>query len=339
MPPPLHALFYSAIVELTYGLAKAGYMYQVDIDMAPAYELALSLAVYLDRQAYKTLDLGTRWVARVRETLDHPFVDALAALRDVPGKPVLDLLIWQCPTKRTARDFLQWLAGLSAGEIYEHIAPYVPIGVSWLPRDLGALRDQVGPLLTHWDDQYFRHIEPAILDGLCADAAAKRALLETTAPDVVVEAATSGVYVEPVVDLDRVVLVPQYHYRPWNHTQAYHRVRLFLYAVDALPSGADEPLPRLQRVTRALADDTRLRLLRFLATGPRSFSAIVAWAGIPKSTVHYHLVALRAAGLVRIHDAGRGNDTFSLRTAAVTALSHDLADFLHMTADADGTAP
>jgi len=43
--------------------------------------------------------------------------------------------------------------------------------------------------------------------------------------------------------------------------------------------------------------------------------------------------------LVRIHDAGRGNDTFSLRTAAVTALSHDLADFLHMTADADGTAP
>ncbi len=314
-------------------------MYRVDIDVAPAYELVLSLAAYLDRQAYKTLDLGTGWATRVREDFSLSFGDTLAALRDVPGKPVLDLLIWQCPTKGTSRDFLRWLGALSAGEIYERVAPYVPVDASWLPRDLAALRDQVGPLLADWDEQYFRRLDPAILAGLHADAAAKQALLETTAADVVVEAATSGVYLEPAPGLDRVLLVPQYHYRPWNHTRPYHRMRLFLYAVDALPVGPDEPSPALRRMTRALADDTRLRLLRFLATGPRSFSALVAWAGIPKSTVHYHLIALRAAGLVRIHDAGRGNDTFSLRAAAVTALSRDLATFLHMPDDADETAP
>ena len=105
----------------------------------------------------------------------------------------------------------------------------------------------------------------------------------------------------------------------------------FQYATDALPPGPDEPPPGLRRMTHALSDDTRLRLLRFLATGPQSFSAIVAWAGIPKSTVHYHLVALRAAGLVRIHDRSRGNDTFSLRPSALAALHHNLATFLQIT--------
>jgi len=314
-------------------------MYRVEIDVAPAYELAASLAAYLGRQAYKTLELGAGWAARVRETLDPAFAETLRGLRELPGKPVLDILIWQCPTKDTTHAFLQWLAGLSAGDIYAAIAPSVPMGAPWLPRDLGALRDHIGPLLAEWDDQYFRHLDPAIFAGLAADAAAKRALVEMTAPDTIVEVATSGVYLEPVPDLDRVLLIPQYHYRPWNLTFAYHRARLFQYAVDALPPEADEPPPGLRRMTHALADDTRLRLLRFLATGPRSFSALVAWAGIPKSTVHYHLVALRAAGLVRIHDVGPGNDTFSLRAAAITALSRDLATFLHMPDDADETVP
>jgi len=236
------------------------------------------------------------------------------------------------PRKDTTHAFLQWLDGLSVGDIYACIAPFVQTGAAWLPRDLGALRDRVGPLLAAWDDQYFRHLDPAILAGLAADAAARRASLDTAAPDTVVEAATSGVYLEPVPNLDRVLLIPQYHYRPWNLTFAYYRARLFHYATDALPPGPDEPPPALRRTTHALADDTRLRLLRFLATGPQSFSAIVAWAGIPKSTVHYHLVALRAAGLVRIHDRSRGNDTFSLRVSALATLNDRLLSFLGVTA-------
>ncbi len=96
-----------------------------------------------------------------------------------------------------------------------------------LPRDLGTLHSHIGPLLAAWDDQYFRHLDPAILAGLAADATAKRSSLGTATPEAVVEAATSGVYLEPVPDLDRVLLIPQYHYRPWNHTFAYHRARLF----------------------------------------------------------------------------------------------------------------
>ncbi len=310
-------------------------MYRVEIDVAPAYELVVSLEAYLNRQAYKTLELGTGWAARVRETLDPTFAETLRGLREAPDKAVLNILIWQCPTKDTTHAFLRWLDGLSTGDIYACIAPSVPTGAPWLPRDLGALRDHIRPLLAEWDDQYFRHLDPAILTGLAADAAAKRALLETTVPDAVVEAATSGVYLEPVADLDRVLLIPQYHYRPWNLTFAYHRARLFHYAADALPPGPDEPPPDLHRMTHALADDTRLRLLRFLATGPQSFGAIVAWAGIPKSTVHYHLVALRAAGLVRIHDRSRGNDTFSLRLSALAALNDRLLSFLGVT-DTDG---
>lgn len=310
-------------------------MYQVEIDESPAYELLLSLAAYLDRQRHRTLELGGGWATQVRERLRPDFAATLAALPEGPHRQVLtplDLLIWQCPTKQGIADVLKWLTTLSAGNMYELFARYAPKDKSWawLPRDLTRWRDHAVDLLTTWQDQYFHDVDPTILNGLATDANAKRALLPTMAPEAVVEMATDGGYFEPTPNLDLVVLTPQHHYRPWSVSPAgfYQGVRFCYYPADVVPLLPDEPPPGLRRLTHALDDDNRLRILRVLAMAPRSFMEVVKATDLPKSSAHSHLMALRAAGLVRVHDRD-GALSYSLRADALHGLEERLNAFFH----------
>jgi DNA-binding transcriptional ArsR family regulator len=300
--------------------------YRVEVDWAPAYELLISLKAYVSRPEQKILELGVGWARGVRRQLEPELAADLASTDALVDVHVPDLLVRQCPGTRDVAGYLHWLGALPVGELYERLAPYVLEGRAPLPRDLGAVRDRYVRLLEAWDEQYFRLVDPAILSGLAADAAAKQALVGTMAPEALVETATYGVHYMPQLGPELVVLVPQHHYRPWNVFQDYQGLRVIQYPADALPAVPGEPPPGLLRLTRALSDESRLRILRFLATGPRSFTDVVQFMGLAKSTVHHHMVVLRAAGLVRVHDSGeKATTSYSLRPGAVD----QLRDMLH----------
>src|ERR671937_1698254 len=293
-------------------------MYRVEVDWAPAYELLVSLKAYVSRPEQKILELGAGWARRVRQQLQAELAADLASADALADVHVPDLLIQQCPGDRDIAGYLHWLGALPVGELYERLAPYALEGRAPLPRDLGAVRDRYVRLLVAWHEQYFRLVDPAILSGLAADAAAKQALVGTMAPEALVEAATCGVHFMPRPGPELVLLVPQYHFRPWNVFDDYRGLRVIQYPADDLPPVPGEPPPGLLRLTRALSDESRLRILRFLATGPRSFTDVVQFMGLAKSTVHHHMVVLRAAGLVRVHDSGeKATTAYSLRPGAV----------------------
>src|SRR5918911_4410280 len=278
--------------------------YRVEVDWTPAYELLVSLKAYVNRREHKTLELGAGWAKDVRRQLQPELAADLAAADALADVHVPDLLVWQCPGDRDVAGYLHWLGALSVGELYERLAPYVLEGRTPLPRDLSAVQDRYVRLLVAWHEQYFRLVDRVILSGLAADAAAKLALVGTMAPEALVEAATCGVHFLPQPGPALVLLVPQYHFRPWNVFQDYRGLRRIQYPSDALPAVPREPPPGLLRLTRTLSDESRLRILRFLATGPRSFTDVVQFMGLAKSTIHHHMVVLRAAGLVRVHDSG-----------------------------------
>lgn len=295
-------------------------MYSVEVDSAPAYELCVSLMAYLSREEHKTLDLGAGWVKTVRRQVSPAFTAELARFKKALCHVSFDLLIWQCPAPRDAAGFLRWCGALSIGELYERLAPYaLPDNMAFLA-DLGRLQEQYLELLTTWNEQYFRHIDPTIVQSLDDDAAAKRALLQTHEPLDVVEMATAGIRLDPVPDLERVVLVPQYHDRPWNARSNWRGVRFFLYPADVLPPPAGAPPLGLLRITRALADESRLRILHLLADGPRSLTEITRQAGLANSTVHHHMGVLRASGLVRLHMTAEGS-RYSLRPDGLEILT------------------
>jgi DNA-binding transcriptional ArsR family regulator len=303
-------------------------MYRVEVDWAPAYELLLSLKAFADRTIHKTLELGPNWARTVRAQLSSELSAELTSRRAVQGLNLCDLLIYQREGSRDAMGFITWLSSLSQGQLYELLAPHVAERDTELLRNLGALQDRAVRLLTAWNEQYFHDVDVAILEGLCAEAEAKRAAVGAMSPEDLVELATSGVHFEPTPELDRVLLVPQYHYRPWNIHDVFRRMRLVEYPADVLSAAEGDPPQDLMRLVRVLADESRLRILRLLAQGPGSFTDVLRATGLSKGTVSHHMVALRAAGLVRVHDSGDKTLTYTLRQAAIDEVGESLREYL-----------
>ena len=308
--------------------------FRIEIDAAPAYELYPSLLAYLGKD--KSFDRGSSWVREVRKGLDEDLAKELKQLgkqvvlgdskRKFSDNPLFQLiwllppLIRDCPEDRSISGFLRWLASLDSGELYERTVTRLPEGIS-LPAGIGALRDRAVSLLRRWHGQYLSGMDSAVWDLLRRDAELKRRRLDSLKPEELVEEATNGLWMSPPGEDVTVLLVPQIHCVPANLYDSY-RGLLFIHYPCELPAGKGEPPAFLLRMARSLADKNRLRILRYLSGGPRSFMEIVRHTGLAKSTVHHHLVSLRSAGLVRMMlEMERNEARYSLR--------RDVPDRLH----------
>ena len=304
-------------------------MYSVDVAFAPAYELIVSLVAFRANKEHKTLALGPAWAAQVRDRLPPPVVAAIGTADGMFLLPLLIPVVWRASRRLDAGAFVDWLRAMATDEVAERLAPYVAAGDRPTESDMGVQRDRCVHILGLWHDYYFRHLDTEIIAGLDRDAIAWRHLLATLPPRDLVEEATRGVYLEPTPALDSVLLIPQYHYCPWTIYHRLGRLKIYLYPADTSRVAPGALSPDLMRTTRALSDESRMHILRFLATGAHSFTDVVRQTGLAKSTVHQHLGVLRAAGLVRVHDGGMQSGTYSLRPYVIERLRDQLDAFLH----------
>ena len=74
-------------------------------------------------------------------------------------------------------------------------------------------------------------------------------------------------------------------------------------APSARPTPLTPPLS-LVRLHRALGDETRLRILKLLASRDLYLTEIAQQLDLSKPTIKHHLAQLRAAGLVTITESG-----------------------------------
>jgi DNA-binding transcriptional ArsR family regulator len=303
------------------------------VDWAPAYELLVSITTFVSFRLHGLLELGPGWVRDVQQRLP-PEVATHVARKQLAATlkhdcDLLVLLVRVCPGQRDARGFLDWLAGLSAGAAYEALAPRLPdTGSPRLPRDFATWRDRLVEVFCEWNTAYFASVDPEILRGLREHAANLSGRLRSGSARGLVEEMTNGILVEPAPDVHTVTLVPQYHERPYNHDCQQLGGPVILYPADVLSTPAGAPPAGLLRLTHALSDDSRLRILRFLADGPRSLTEVARFIGLSQPTVHHHLVQLRAAGLVRVHFLMASPSRYSLRPHALDQLSGQLGAYL-----------
>ena len=308
----------------------------VDVAWSPTWELLLSLNAFAERKAQSLLDVGSGWLRQVRQQLPPVFVREIATTHEGELGRQLELisgvLALQASDELDAPGFVEWMGGLPVGELYERIAPTVPAAGPALPRDLGAVRDRLHALLRRWHDDYFKGVDPALFVGLAAERDACARLIGTLEPLDLVERVTNGIRLEePFAALD-VTLVPQYHFRPFNESIELHGRLIVCYAADVLPAPDGQPPASVLRATAALADASRLRILRLVAHGTWSLTEITREVGLSQSTVHHHLVALRAAGFTRTHFGGSAHGSasnrYSLRPDGFDRLSQELRSFL-----------
>lgn len=309
----------------------------ITVAFSPAYELIASLVAFAGRSHWKSMDLTPTWGRQVEGQLGERARLITAAIPDTRWLIHLLPLVQRTPGEVSPEAFIDRLAALSPGELYEHFLCIASEEERRrMPSDLGAWRDQLVSALRIWHEHYFSHLDPAILAHLEAEAERVRAELAAGPPSAEwVADLTSGLYLD-MTQGPPLLLVPQYHFRPWILGSEDEQIHVVLYPAELAQAEPGAPPPSLLRLTRALADENRLRIIRFLAQEPLGLSELTERTGLAKSTVHHHMVLLRTSGLVIVH-AERFDGRYALRPGWLNLLADRLDRFVSAPAETTTT--
>ncbi len=160
-------------------------------------------------------------------------------------------------------------------------------------------------VLRAWRER-FEQVETRVAHMEERDVAGRRADLERLDLAGFVEQATGGVRWMPDAGTRRLYLSPSVFTRPYNYVFAGRDWTMFAYPLaDSALDGDSGSVPAASiRLFKALGDESRLRILRLLASGDLYLTEIAERMGLSKPTVSHHLAHLRAAGLVTITQSG-----------------------------------
>ena len=196
-----------------------------------------------------------------------------------------------------------------------------------LEGDAAAFKDELVEILTQWEDRVWKPESLTIMPILERDAEAKRELQDALPLDRFISTATNGVEFSPRPGIDRVVMLPSFVNRPLVTYYEYGETILIAYPVadESVSAETDAPPLRLVRLSKALGDEKRLRILRVLAEGEKSLMELAEIFGVAKTTMHHHMIILRSAGLV---SATVGAKHYRLRQEAVPDVGALLGAYL-----------
>lgn len=183
-------------------------------------------------------------------------------------------------------------------------------------------------VLRAWAER-FATIEARIAAMEQRDVDGRRADLERFPLPELVEQVTGGVRWVPDARIRRLYLSPSYFTRPYNYIFGGRDWHMFAYPLAESALGADaNAVPAASvRLFRALGDESRLRILRLLASGDLYLTEIAERMGLSKPTISHHLAQLRVAGLVTVTEAGPLT-YYSLRRDRVLDAGAELARYL-----------
>jgi DNA-binding transcriptional ArsR family regulator len=341
-------------------LTGGGASFRIDWDVRSAYDFIFSLS----GDAGSTDDLPATdraWLTETRKSLPQDVQDAIQLLFESELAIHAGVILVDQPDVRTAADVVALvestapidLAGAlfaedghdpalasliqraiagdptALPELSEKLPDWNRKGRIELLRDPVVAKDRILTVLRAWQKP-FSAIEPRILTILERDYDGRADDRTRFAPAELIETTTGGVRYLPEPGISRVVLGPSYFSRPYNFLMSARDWRFFGYPVadSALgPSDALTPPLSLVRLHRALGDETRLRILKLLASRDLYLTEIAQQLDLSKPTIKHHMIQLRAAGLVTITDSGSVM-YYTLRRNRLDDASGEIKQFL-----------
>jgi len=196
-----------------------------------------------------------------------------------------------------------------------------------LDADGEKLKSELIAILKLWAERVWKPEALKIMPIIERDAEAKRDLLRELPLDRFIPTATNGVEFAPRPGIDRVVMIPSFMNRPLVSYLEFGEVLIIVYPVadESVTAETDAPPLRLVRLSKALGDEKRLRILRALAEGEKTLMELAETFGVAKTTMHHHMIVLRSAGLVSV---GVGQKRYRLRTETVPDVGALLSGYL-----------
>lgn len=296
-------------------------MYNVVVDFSEVHELILSLHTYLCKSSHKRIELGTGWVKKVKQQLS-PNLQSHLVGQDV-WMPLQLLAISQ--KEKDIVSFLKWLDESSTGELFEALSPWM----STITNDLNEKRKEMVYFLCEWNHQYFKDFSVEIIGRLRKEAEFRKSEIQHFSPMEFGMQLTNGIIFKPVEGLKKILFIPQFHSQPSHLFHYFGETLLCQYSPNITEkSENDDPSMELLLMTKALSDKSRLKILRFLANQPATFIEVYRHMDLAKSTVHDHLISLRAAGLINVEIEGETLGKYTFRRESTAALLTNLESYL-----------
>jgi len=209
---------------------------------------------------------------------------------------------------------------------------------------LSASGEQFLEALVTYYDVFFEEEEQRIRPLLEAGRQQAAELAKTLTIPRLLEELSHGVHFEQAETAEEIILAPSYWASPlvfytWLAPRAPQTCRNLLVIFGARPEAHDltpgEALPEdLVDTMKAIADPTRLRILRYLANGPLGPSDLARRLHLRPPTVIHHLNALRLVGLIEIILHSEDERGYQLRREALNDALSLLIDFITPEAEA-----
>jgi DNA-binding transcriptional ArsR family regulator len=210
---------------------------------------------------------------------------------------------------------------------YPEWEPWTEYVRNILEADGEELRTDLIAVLTEWAERVWKPESLTIMPIIERDVEAKRELQRELPQDQFITTATNGVEFAPRPGINRVVLVPSFINRPLVAYVEFGEVFVIVFPVadESVSAENDAPPLRLLRLSKALGDEKRLRVLRALSDGEKSLMELAEMFGVAKTTMHHHMLILRSAGLISV---GVGSKRYRLRSETVPDVGALLSGYL-----------
>lgn len=336
----------------------------LSIEAWPAADLAMSMLNIVEKSAHRRLDAGSSWrdlaeplpddflrrIDRYTKEVwinllglpfDHPDgrtgAGFLATIRSMPPEDLLRYLVGYYRRVFRRETPASVMDAAVAGDpkarrefrrtSFPDTAPWREALRHMMSAPASDIHGEFTELVGIWLDRVYAEREAELLALTRQDAAALRASAEGERVETVVERAVPGVTFVPEAGQTSVVLVSSWTIRPLWAVTDHRAANVFVYPA-ATRSGGGAPPARLVNLGKAIGDETRLRILRELATQPATPPDLAERMGIPRTTLLHHLGVLRKADLIAVQVHDSAYHTYVVRDEHLGDVSRLLEQFL-----------
>lgn len=294
----------------------------------------------------KFIRVPLAWIHDLPEPKDA--ATALAALKAIPPEDRLPALVFASKgDKRTqeSRQFMLSLEGkqrLTANieaQIKEHYRSMIQptkevlraIFEAWTDRK--RFGENFYQALEAYVQNFFQEEETRIIPAQIKALEKAQALAAEKDVLTVLEELSAGVRMDWISDVSRLVLAPSFWGAPFVFFSTLDEdTGIILFG--ARPKGMalvpGELIPdELLNALKALADPSRLRILRYLLEeGPSTTSELSKILRLRPPTVIHHLHNLRLAGLIKVTVSPQADRRYALRLDGLDTTIQNLQEFL-----------
>ncbi|CDQ21414.1 regulatory protein, arsR family [Halobacillus karajensis] len=332
--------------------------YEVEVKHSLLWEAALGIAAITNKKLLDTLDLPKKKREKIKQSLSKEMIGHLETVQKCnTWKTILQILherdfetvaAFNGFVDSLDADFLRYTAIPYLGESYEQDRKLVGKGdkdaverlqkvtkdnsffpnyIAFISRvDVGELKKHLQEVMTGWFEAVISPNQSTTEGILERDTGSKRKMLEKLDPESFVEWATQGVHYLPEPSVYKVIMIPQFIYRPWNIEAEIEGAKVFYYPVaneSIYPDESNVPDQMLVQKFKALGDENRLRMLKVLMKGSRTLQEMTEEMEMGKTTIYHHLKLLKSARLLVSHGS-----RYQVNPKAWGALREELDLFL-----------